>query len=126
MGAERTGNDVLGNEAGDFLLRDTAGRHHFPHQAMVEGKLLENTGSQAVDPAVPHVGHDCPLRQNGKHAARGAHAVKFGIGFPTLVDVHIRLHNGLSQGFWGRTIAQLLVDVGEPPQANLLASSPAA
>ena len=111
MRTQRAGDDVLGNEAGHLAARHLAGRHHFPHQAVIERQLLERVPAQAIDAAVADVGHDRHAGQQHQHAARGAHALKFGVGLAAFVDVGVGGEHGLAQRFGGRAIEQLAIGV---------------
>jgi len=111
MRTERAGDDVFGNEIGDVAGRQLAGGHHLPDQAVIERELFEAAAPVAIDAAVAHVGHDRPLGQQDQHAGRRSHAVEFGIGLASAVDVGIRFDDRLAERFGGSEIEQFVIGV---------------
>ena len=86
VGAERAGDDVLGNVERDLVVGHLAGGTNLPDQAVIEGQLLQLQAAEAVGPAIADVGHHGPLGQQRQRRAGGAHALEVVAGLAALVD----------------------------------------
>ena len=117
--AERAGDDVLGDEAGHLAARHLSGGLHFPHQAVIEGKLFELAAAQAIDAAVAHVGDERRARQQHEHAAGGAHALELGVGLAAFVNRGIGGLDGAAHGLGGSAVGELAIRVGNALAGHL-------
>jgi hypothetical protein len=61
LGSQRAGDDVLGHVGQGLADRLAPGPLQLPHQAVIEGQLLQVAAAEPVGPAVPHVGQHRPL-----------------------------------------------------------------
>ena len=95
VGSEAASDDVAGVESFDIFGRGASEADHFPLEAVVEGELLNESASDAVESAVSDVTGNGTCGGEAEGGAGGAHAFEFAIFAGAVVDGFVGGEDGV-------------------------------
>src|SRR5262249_32641727 len=104
-------NDDVGRDALQLLGADPLPPGQLPHQAVVEGELLDGVAADPVDAAVADVPDPGALRVNQQGGAGGPHPLEAAVLLAAVVDGEVRLDKSFVQRLRRSVLGVLGVDV---------------